>query len=355
MPADYYQTLEVAKDADDRDLKKAYRSLALKYHPDRNPGDAAAEDKFKEVSEAYEVLADPQKRQIYDRFGHEGLKSRGAGGSHSSSVEDIFSHFGDIFGDIFGRGGGGRGRPRRGADLLTEVEILLVDCLTPTQRVVEIPREIGCAACAGSGAKAGTKPIVCATCGGIGQVQIQSGLFSMVTPCTRCGGQGKLIKDPCGTCRGVGRTRTTSSVKVTIPPGIEAGMRLRVTGQGEDGPGGAPPGDLYVVVQVRDHDRFERHGADLLAELPIDLVDACLGGKTTFESLDGPVPVEIAAGTQSHSLLRVRGRGMPRLEQGGKGRGDLHLRVTVTIPRKLSDEQTRLLQALRDSFAPPKK
>lgn len=340
MPADYYELLAVSRDADGKVLKKAYRQAAMGCHPDRNPGDAAAEARFKEISEAYEVLSDPQKRQIYDRYGHEGLKNQGFQGSN---VDDIFSHFSDLFGDFFGLGGGGRRAPRRGSDLLIEIEISLADCLSGVARTLEIPRESRCGTCSGSGAAAGTQPQTCSGCGGTGQVQVVKGIFHMSSPCARCRGQGRVIKDPCKPCQGRGRIRNTSSVKVSVPAGIESGMRLRVTGQGEEGPAGTPSGDLYVAVGVTPDPRFERQGPDLGAEVHVPMVQACLGGTFMFEALDGPVEVTLSPGSQPGAVVRVRGRGMPRIDNRS-GRGDLHLRVVVDIPRKLTPEQIRLLK-----------
>lgn len=348
MPADYYELLSVARDADEKTLKKAYRAKAMECHPDRNPGDAAAEARFKEISEAYEVLSDPQKRQVYDRYGHDGLKNQGFGGFQGSNVEDIFSHFSDLFGDFFGLGGGGRRAPRRGSDLLIEIEISLADCLNGVQRTLDIPKESRCEHCSGSGAAAGTQPQTCQGCGGTGQVQVVKGIFHMSSPCARCRGQGRVIKDPCKPCHGRGRVRTQKSVKITVPAGIESGMRLRVTGQGEDGPPGTPAGDLYVAVGVTHDPRFERQGPDLGAEVHVPMVQACLGGKFTFEALDGPVEVDLDAGTQPGTVLRVRGRGLPRIDHRS-GRGDLHLRVAVDIPRSLSAEQIRLLKAFQSA------
>jgi len=352
MPADYYDLLSVPRDADERTLKKAYRAAAMECHPDRNPGDAAAEARFKDISEAYEVLSDPQKRQIYDRYGHEGLKSQGFGGFHGANVEDIFSHFSDLFGDFFGLGGGGgRRQARRGSDLLIEIEISLKECLDGVQRELEIPREHRCETCNGSGAAAGTQPQTCQGCGGTGQVQVVKGIFHMSSPCPRCRGQGRTIKDPCKPCHGRGRVRVTKTVKVGIPAGIESGMRLRVTGQGEEGPAGTPNGDLYVAVGVTPDPRFERQGPDLGAEVHVPMVKACLGGTFTFEALDGAVEVTLEPGTQPGTVLRVRGRGLPRIDNRS-GRGDLHLRVAVDIPRRLTPAQIDLLKALDSADSP---
>ena len=345
MPADYYQLLEVPRDADDKALKKAYRALAMQYHPDRNPGDAKAEAKFKEVSEAYEVLSDPQKRRVYDQYGHDGLKSQGFGGFQGANVEDIFGHFGDLFGDLFGFGGRGGQRPRRGSDLLVELTVDLASCLEQSQHMLEVPRDVTCSPCGGSGAAPGTQPETCRTCGGAGQVAMSRGFIAMHTTCPKCRGAGRSIAHPCKDCRGRGLQRQTRSVRVTVPAGIENGMRLRLNGQGEEGPKGSEPGDLYVQVTVEDHPRFERHGADLVAELGVSMVGACLGEKLSFEGLDGPVEVALQPGTQPETVLHIEGRGMPRLQR--RGRGDLHLRVRVDIPTQLTKAERDYLVAFR--------
>ncbi len=345
MPADYYELLGVPRDVDDVSLKKAYRKLALQYHPDRNPDDAEAEQRFKEVSEAYEVLSDPQKRHTYDRFGHEGLRNQGFGGFGGVGVEDIFSHFGDLFGDFFGFGGGRRRGPPRGASLQYNLALTLEECLTGVERVVDIPRPHPCQTCEGSGAKPGTQPSTCSTCGGRGQVVMARGILHMSTVCPRCRGNGKMVGDPCKDCRGSGEQQQIEKVKVKIPPGVDTGTKLRLAGKGEPAPApNGEPGDLLVVCHVEDHDRFERHGAELLGELSIDMVQAALGDTIELETLDGETTrVKVEPGTQPGAVIRLRKLGLPHLD-GRRGRGDLHLQVQVTVPTRLSRKQKALLR-----------
>ncbi|MCA9542279.1 MAG: molecular chaperone DnaJ [Myxococcales bacterium] len=345
MSDDYYELLGVDREVDAGELKKAYRKAAMQCHPDRNPGDAEAEERFKAISEAYEVLSDPQKRRIYDRYGKDGLRNQGFSGF--SDIGDVFSQFGDLFGDLFGFG---RRARARGADLQMRMVLTLEDCLRGLEREVEFNREVECDTCRGSGAKAGTTPENCRTCGGRGQVAVSRGFISMTTTCPSCHGAGKTIRDPCGSCRGSGRQRKAEKVTVKIPPGIDQGMKLRLTGKGEGGPPGGAPGDLFVVIEVENHARFERHGSELLAELPIDMVQACLGDEIEFETLDGAETVSLAAGTQPGTVLRLRGKGMPSVE--GRRRGDLHLRVAVRIPTALNDAQAELLRRFRDATTP---
>jgi molecular chaperone DnaJ len=342
MSDDYYELLGVPRDVDSGTLKKAYRRLALQYHPDRNPDDPAAEEQFKAVSEAYEVLSDTEKREIYDRYGKDGLNSQGYGGGFSD-VSDIFSHFGDMFGDFFGFSSGSR----RGADLRLTVRLTLEECFTGISRSVEIPRAVNCDTCDGSGAKPGTQPQVCGTCGGRGQVAVNRGFISMATTCPSCRGAGRVIAHPCAPCSGSGVTRVSETITVQIPPGVDGGMKLRVEGKGEEGPGGLPPGDLYAVVDTIEHARLERHGAELLGELEMTFVDACLGAQLSFEALDGAVNIDVRPGTQPGELLRIPGRGMPSVRRG-QARGDLHLKVTVKIPLTLSTGQRALLAGFED-------
>lgn len=349
MSDDYYELLGVERGVGEGDLKKAYRKLAMQCHPDRNPGDPAAEERFKAVSEAYGVLSDPQKRQIYDRYGKAGLQSQGY--SPPGDVSDIFSQFSDLFGDFFGIGAGrrGRGRAARGADLRMQVQIDLEQVLQGVERDFEIPRTTHCDTCAGSGAKPGTTPKPCATCAGRGQVAVSRGFIQMTTACPRCRGEGRIVESPCRDCGGSGGRQITDKVKVRIPPGIEPGMKLRVSGKGERAPTPeGEPGDLFVIVQVADHPRFERHGTELLGEVEVDMVQACLGAEVPFETLDGTETLRIAPGTQPGELLRLRSKGMPSVDRA-RGRGDLHLRVVVRIPKALDARRRELLEAFRDS------
>ncbi len=354
---DYYEVLSVERTADGEEIKRAYRRLAMKYHPDRNPGDADAEVKFKEAAEAYEVLSDDQKRKVYDQFGHEGLKRGGGPATHDFSrmnVQDIFSMFNDIFagGGFGGFSGGGRGQrgPARGYDLETEVEITLEDVLKGCEREVEFTRMDACDKCAGTGAKPGSKPVQCPTCGGQGKVQQTGlgGMFRMVTECPACGGRGKIIKDFCEACRGKGRVPRKRKLSVRVPPGIADGQAVRVRGEGEPPPPEASPngdglrGDLHVVVRIAEHERFHREGDHLLMEMPITFAQAALGAELEVPSLDGPQKLTVPRATQHGALFKLAGLGLPNLRGGS--RGDLGVVVKIEIPRKLSQQQEKLLR-----------
>ena len=341
---DYYEVLGVSKTASDAELKKAFRRLAMKYHPDRNTdGDEETEHKFKEAKEAYEVLGDPQKRAAYDQFGHAGVNQQaGAGGFGGGGFGDAFS---DIFGDIFG---GGRQRVRKGADLQYNLELTLEDAVAGTTVKIKIPTHKTCTACAGSGAAKGTSPETCTTCGGHGQVRMQQGFFSVQQTCPTCRGSGQMIKDPCQTCHGEGRVKDYKSLSVEVPPGVDNGDRIRLSGEGEMGERGAPPGDLYVQIRVKPHPIFERDNADLYCEVPINIVTAALGGELEVPSLNGRLNLKIPAGTQTHKLFRLRGKGVKPVRGGHIG--DLICRVVVETPVKLNKEQQELLQKLGDSM-----
>jgi len=340
---DYYETLGVARNASEADIKKAYRRLAMKYHPDRNPDDKAAEEQFKSAKEAYEILSDPQKRAAYDQFGHAGVSAgaggAGAGGFRGASFSDIFD---DVFGDIFGGARGARSNVFRGADLRYDLDLNLEDAVHGTSVKIKVPTLVECNSCHGSGAKAGSSPTTCPTCGGQGQVRMQQGFFSIQQTCPRCRGAGSIITDPCGTCHGKGRVQEQKTLSVKVPAGVDTGDRIRLSGEGEAGENGGPPGDLYVQVRVRSHPIFKREGADLYCEMPISFVTAALGGELDVPTLEGRVKLKVPAETQSGKLFRLRSKGVTSLHDGS--RGDLLCRVSVETPVNLSDTQKNLLR-----------
>jgi molecular chaperone DnaJ len=345
---DYYEILGVSKDVDEKDIKKAYRRVAMKYHPDRNPDDPDAEGKFKEASEAYEILSDGSKRAAYDQYGHAGVDPSmgGGGGFGGGNFSDIF---GDVFGDIFGGGGGrGRGGPQRGSDLRYTLDITLENAVKGATVEIRVPSLSACETCDGSGAKKGSSPATCGTCGGAGQVRMQQGPFQVQQACPTCRGRGKTITDPCGTCRGQGRVEKTKTLSVKVPSGVDTGDRIRLSGEGEAGPEGGPPGDLFVQMSVRQHPIFERDGKNLYCEVPITFVDAALGGDLDVPTLDGRVKLKIPAETQTGKLFRLRGKGVKPVRGGSVG--DLLCRVEVETPVKLKKEQKALLEELRTSL-----
>jgi molecular chaperone DnaJ len=351
---DYYEVLGVPKDADEAAIKKAYRQLALKFHPDRNQGDEAAAEKFKEASEAYAVLSDGEKRARYDRYGHAGVGGPGGGGVHFDNIQDIFSQFGDIFGgqgggffeNLFGFGGGRGDGGRRGRSLRAAVEIELAEVVDGAERTLAIQREETCTGCAGSGAAAGSRPQTCSGCGGRGQVHQQQGFFAVRTTCPRCQGEGEVVSDPCKGCGGSGLAPQRREILVKIPAGIEDGAQIRLSGQGESGRRGAPAGDLFVEVHVREKPGFHRDGRDLYVEVPVSYSQAALGDKIDVATLDGRIRLSVPAGSPTGKVFRVRGEGLPRLH-GGR-RGDLFVRVYVVVPEKLSREQKNLIKKLRE-------
>lgn len=343
---DYYEVLGVTKTAGDDELKKAYRRLAMKHHPDRNPGNAAAEAAFKEANEAYEVLSDPNKRAIYDQHGHEGL-SRGGGGGGGDFPGGFSDIFGDIFSDIFG--GGGRGGPRRGANLRYNLELTLEEAAFGTAAQIRIPKLENCGDCHGQGTASGKAPSSCPTCRGAGQVRIQQGIFTMQQTCPHCRGRGAVVTDPCPACRGAGRVRREKTLEVKIPPGVDTGDRIRLESEGEPGDRGAPAGDLYVQVVVKPHDFFERDGADLVCTVPVSFVTAALGGELEVPTLGGKATLKIPEGTQSGKVFRLRGLGIKPVRGGPAG--DLLCAVMVETPVKLGRKQRELLQAFGDSLA----
>ncbi|MEM9620781.1 MAG: molecular chaperone DnaJ [Pseudomonadota bacterium] len=346
---DYYEVLGVNRDAGEDDLKKAYRRLAMKYHPDRNPDDPDAEEKFKEASEAYEILTDGEKRQAYDQFGHAGVdpSQGGAGGfNFEGNFGDIF---GDVFGDIFGGGGrGGRGGPGRGSDLRYNMHMSLEQAVNGDTVEVRIPVLDTCDDCDGTGAAPGTSASTCPDCQGAGQIRVSQGFFSLQQTCPRCRGQGRIITDPCRSCGGSGRKERRKTLSVKIPAGVDTGDRIRLTGEGEAGSHGGPPGDLYVQVEVDEHPIFVREGRHLYCEVPISFPDAALGGELEVPTLDGRVKLKIPAETQSGKVFRLRGKGVTQVRGGGLG--DLLCKVVVETPVKLTDEQKNLLEQLKTSL-----
>jgi molecular chaperone DnaJ len=342
---DYYEVLGVGRDADGAALKTAYRKLAHQYHPDKNPGDRGAEERFKELSEAYAVLSDPDKRSRYDRFGHAGGGAEdpfGFGGS-GSSINDIF---GEIFGEMFGAAGasGRRQRQRaRGNDFRYHLELTLEEAAFGVVKQLDIPKPRQCEPCRGTGAKAGTAPRTCPTCHGSGELRLTQGFFSIARTCHNCQGAGQVIVDKCPACGGAGAVREVSTVEVKIPPGVDTGTRVRSTGDGEPAPTpGGQPGDLYVVIQVKEHPIFRREGTEIVCEVPISFSQAALGGSIDVPTLDGPQSLKLAAGTQSGTVLRMKGKGVPVLQ--GSGRGDQHVQVVVETPAHLTREQKQLLE-----------
>ncbi len=345
---DLYEVLGLSRDASASDIKKAYRTMAMKYHPDRNPGDCDAEEKFKEASTAYQVLSDEEQKERYDRFGFDGLRGGGGGGGGFSNVEDIFSAFGDLFGDFFG-GGRGRGRREaRGNDLRVDLKLTFAEAVWGVQKEVKVARDVPCETCKGSGAKAGSRPETCGTCGGKGQVVHAQGFFMVQTVCPRCRGEGKIIKDPCEACNGRRVQPHTSALTVTVPPGVDDGTRLRLGGKGETPPGGGGAGDLYVVLHVVGDERWKRDGDDVYSEVPVSFVKAALGGDLEIYTLDdqcnGKATIEIKPGTQPGDLITRRGQGIPRLS--GPGRGDHVIALKVEIPEKLSPRAEELMREL---------
>jgi molecular chaperone DnaJ len=357
---DYYEILGVARSATEIEIKSAYRKLALKYHPDRNPGDKAAEERFKECAEAYAVLADAEKRSLYDRFGHQGVSSAAGAGGFDPSVfadfGDILGGLGDIFGfgDLFG-GARRRGGPQRGADLRYDLEISFEESARGAETSIQIPRQENCETCSGSGAAPGSSPSTCPQCGGQGQVRFQQGFFTVARSCPQCRGSGRIISKPCHTCRGAGRVTRDRKITVKIPAGIASGQQLRLTGEGEAGTAGGPAGHLYVVVHVQEHEFFRRDGLNLFCEIPVNFTTLALGGEIQVPTLDGIENVKVPEGTQTGTTLRLRAKGMP--EVNGRGRGDLFATVQGQTPKKLTRDQRHLFEQLakalpKEQFAP---
>ncbi len=357
---DYYEVLTLTRSASPEELKKSYRRLAVQFHPDKNPGDKKSEERFKELSEAYEVLSDPQKRQMYDQFGHAAAGAGGGGGGaggfdfqgfSGSSINDIF---GDIFGDLFGASAGGnrtRGKRRAGGrpgdDLRTSVDITFEEAAFGSEKVITVPKNVACDTCEGSGAKPGTQPETCGQCGGRGEVSFQQGFFAITRPCPKCGGLGQTTPHPCISCSGSGQIKKRSQIAVKIPAGVDTGQRLKLSGEGEAGERGGPTGDLYVAINVLPHDFFTRDEFDVICEVPITFVHATLGAEIEVPTLEGKVKLKIPPGTQSHKILRLKNKGLARL--GSYGRGDQLVRVIVEVPSKITPEQKELLKLFSES------
>jgi len=342
---DYYQVLGVPRDAPLSDIKRAYRKLAMKFHPDRNPGDAEAEESFKEAAEAFEVLNDDQKRQLYDRYGHEG-PSR-AGFSGFSGADEIFSHFGDIFGDFFGGFGSGArrsGGARRGADMKVELKLNLVDVFTGGERELKVPRRERCDDCGGTGTEGGTTATGCTQCGGTGQVVYRQGYFTLQTVCPMCRGEGKVIENPCRSCSGTGVVERETTLSINVPAGVDDGQTLRIQGRGHPGERGGPPGNLYVVIRVEPHPRFVREEFDIHSKVRVSMLQAALGCMVDVETLEGSQQIEIEPATQPGETIRLKGMGIPVLT--GRGRGDQHVHIEVVIPEELTDEEDDTLRAM---------
>ncbi len=333
---DYYEVLGVDRSADADGLKKAFRKLAMQHHPDRNPGDKDAEEKFKESSEAYEVLSDPDRRARYDRFGHQGVEGFGGSGFNNVNINDIF---GEIFGEMFG-GRGGRRQRNRGADLRYNLELTFEEAAFGNEVTVKIPRPKRCGACDGTGSKS-KQQRTCPTCGGAGEVRFTQGFFAVARTCSQCSGSGQVVADPCRDCKGAGKVDAVSELSVKIPPGVDTGTRVRLAGEGEVGEQGGPPGDLYVVVHVKEHPIFHREEYEVFCEVPISFVQATLGAQLEVPTLDGMVKMKVPEGTQSGKIFRLKGKGIPHLQSAD--RGDQHVRVIVETPQNLTSKQRELL------------
>jgi molecular chaperone DnaJ len=346
---DYYKVLDVARNASEADMKKAYRRLAMKYHPDRNPGDHEAEEKFKEAKEAYEILTDPQKRAVYDQYGHAGVESSRNAHAGARGAEAFSEIFGDVFGDIFGGGRrGGASQVYRGADLRYEIELDLPEAVFGRTVEIDVTKFVECEVCKGSGAAKGSAPISCETCSGSGQVRVSQGFFTLQQTCPHCRGTGRVVRNPCDHCLGQGRVRRGKKLSVKIPPGVDSGDRVRLGGEGEAGRNGGPPGDLYVEVHVREHSIFERDGMHLSCDVPISFATATLGGSVEVPTLDGQVVLKIPVETQSGRVFRLREKGVKSVRN--TSRGDLFCRIVVETPVHLSNEQRAMLREFDESL-----
>ncbi len=352
--SDYYELLGIDRDADSQTIKQAYRKLALKYHPDRNPNDPQSEMKFKEIAEAYQVLSDPEKRQTYDQFGHQGLS--GSGFQPFTGFEDIFETFGSIFGDFLGNGPRSQTRARKGDDLRYDLTIEFMEAVLGVTKEIEVEKLNSCEKCGGSGAKPGTRPSTCPQCQGSGQLRRTQGFFVISSPCNRCRGTGQFIEDACPTCRGFGRVDIKKKISVKIPPGVDRGSNIRLRGEGEPGYLGGPSGDLYIVIDVRPHEHFQRHGYDILIEIPITFSQAALGADIKFATLEGEHLLSIPKGTQTGMTFTFKGKGIRHLNSSA--RGDLYVKIYIVTPTKLTskhEELFRELAKLEGEDIPPKK
>jgi molecular chaperone DnaJ len=348
---DYYEILGVARDAEQDVIKKAYRKLAMQFHPDKNPDDKESEEKFKEAASAYEVLSDPQKRAQYDRFGHQAFSGGRGGGGGFQDVDDIFANFGDIFGDFFGGGAAGGGRQRRGrnearrgSDLRYITEVTLKEVISGVERDIEFDTEKSCEECKGSGAEKGSQPVTCPTCNGSGQVVRSQGFFAMASTCPQCNGQGTMIKNPCKPCKGKGRVGEHRKIRLNIPAGVDTGTRLRVSGEGEGGYNSGPTGDLYVEIRVKQHNQFERRNEDLFAEISVPYVQMLLGAEIEVPTVTGKAQLNVQRGTNSGESVKLQGEGLPSLK--GNRRGDIYFRVNVEFPEKLNKEEEKFLKEI---------
>lgn len=352
QPRDYYEVLGVSKSASDAEIKKAYRKLAMKHHPDRNPDDAEAENLFKEASEAYSVLSDGEKRGTYDRYGHAGLHGAGMNPGFNNT-DDIFSHFSDMFGDLFGFGGGGGGgrggrRSRRGADLNIRLEVDFLEAVHGCQQEITVARDGECGTCDGTGVEPGHQPETCETCGGVGEVIQAQAFLRIRTVCPACHGSGKVIRHPCGDCNGRGTQKVHDTLTVSVPAGIEAGQVLRLTGKGNEGADGAPAGDLYVEIATQPHEFFERRGPDVFCELPVSYAQACLGAAIKVPTVHGETELNIPGGTPSGKVFQLNNEGAPRLDRRGRGgqRGSQFVQMVVAVPKALTPREEQLLREL---------